>query len=123
MGESVVARKSFEFAVNVVMAVRKLRRMGVEQELLRQLLRSGTSVGANVSEAQHGQSKKDFYAKMSIALKEAQECAYWLRLLAATEDTLGERIAPVVEELKPSVEELIRLLVSITKTTREALEK
>ena len=78
--QSVISEKSFEFAVKVFKLVRELREAH-EYELGSQLLRSGTSIGANVSEGQQGQSRKDFISKMSIALKEAHETKYWLRLL------------------------------------------
>ena len=85
MSKSVVKDKSFDFAVRIVKLCRYLREEKKEFVLSKQLLRSGTSIGANVSEAQRGQTKPDFYAKISIALKEASETEYWIRLLHATE--------------------------------------
>lgn len=77
--------RSFEFAVRVVNLCKSLdQKPGVSRTLANQLLRSGTSIGANVSEAQAGQSKKDFIAKMAIAAKEARETHYWLKLLTAS---------------------------------------
>ena len=114
MEKSPIVEKSFEFAVRVVLGVRELRRKGCERELLSQLLRSGTSIGANVSEAQSAQSRNDFIAKMNIALKEAMETRYWLRLLKAVGTTSAE-----MDDLQLKSEELIRMLVKIVKTTRE----
>ena len=79
-----IVEKSFDFAVRIVNLHKYLHREHKEFVLAKQLLRSGTSIGANVSEAQRGQSKADFTAKMSIALKEASETGYWLELLHRT---------------------------------------
>ena len=118
MERSPVVKKSFEFAVKIVMAIRELRGKGSERELLSQLLRSGTSIGANVSEAQSAQSKKDFISKMNIALKEAMETRYWLKLLKAVGPSTEQ-----IDELQLEVEELIRILVKIVKTSRETEEE
>ena len=115
MDKGPVFRKSFDFAADIIKAVRQLRQAGCERELLSQLLRSGTSIGANINEAQSAQSRKDFIAKMSIALKEARETEYWLRLLNVTESVSVEMAAGLLKK----VDELIRLLVSIVKTMRE----
>src|SRR5215212_10933800 len=80
MSESVIQRKSFAFALEVIQLCRLLHTQR-EYVLSRQLLRSGTSIGANVEEASAAQSRNDFIAKMSIASKEARETRYWLRLL------------------------------------------
>ena len=80
--------------------------------MTKQLLRSGTSIGANVAEAQHAQSKADFYAKMSIALKEANETYYWLRLLRRT----GYLSHREFESMRKDADELLRILVAICKT-------
>ena len=81
---SVVADKSFEFAVRIVNLCKHLRHDKNEYVLSKQLLRSGTSIGANVHEGRRAQSRADFLAKMSIALKEANETGYWLELLFKT---------------------------------------
>ena len=81
MNENIVEQKSFAFAVRIVNLYKYLSQEQKEYTLSKQLLRSGTSIGANVAEAQRGQSKADFTAKMCIALKEANETDYWLRLL------------------------------------------
>ena len=115
MAESLIQKKSFGFSLEII---RLYKRLQIQREfvLSNQLLRSGTSIGANVEEASAGQSRKDFVAKMSIAAKEARETRYWLRLLQASQ--LVE--VNVSEELS-HIEELIRILTSIIKTTRETL--
>ena len=80
-----VQDKSFRFAVRIVKLCKILRNERQEYVLSKQLLRSGTSIGANISEAQQAQSRPDFVAKLSISLKEASETIYWLRLLEATD--------------------------------------
>ena len=115
MNEGPVFRKSFTFAVDIIRTIRQLRQAGYERELLSQLLKSGTSIGANVNEAQSAQSRKDFISKMTIALKEARETEYWLRLLSET----GSFSVETAEDLLNKADELIRLLVSIIKTTKE----
>lgn len=80
-----VSEKAFAFAVRVVKLCQHLQNEKHEYVLSKQLIRSGTSIGANISEAQQGQSKADFVSKMSISLKETAETKYWLRLLHATE--------------------------------------
>ena len=82
--------------------------------LSKQLLRCGTSIGANISEAQMGQSKSDFNAKMYIALKEANESKYWLKLLYATEYLTENEF----NSIKTDIKEIIALLMSITKSTK-----
>jgi four helix bundle protein len=79
----------------------------------RQLLKSGTSIGANVEEALAGQSRADFLAKLSIASKEARECNYWLRLIRDSEMATAPRVQPLLDDS----EELIRLLTVIVRTT------
>ncbi|MCB0479761.1 MAG: four helix bundle protein, partial [Crocinitomicaceae bacterium] len=85
MKENIIQQKSFAFAIRTVNAYKYLQSEKKEFVLSKQLLRSGTSIGANIEEATGGQSKKDFIAKMSIAYKEARETKYWIKLLAATE--------------------------------------
>jgi len=81
MSESILRDKSKAFAKNTVFLCRKLKQTGTESALLNQLLRSGTSVGANIHEAQYAQGTKDFISKFEIALKECNESEYWLELL------------------------------------------
>ena len=114
--ENAVEEKSFEFAVRIVNLTKYIRRKEREFVLTKQLLRCGTSIGANVSEAQRAQSKADFYAKMSIALKEANETYYWLRLLHRTEYISQKEF----ESMKKDADELLRILVAICKTASES---
>ncbi len=111
--DNIIENKSFEFAVRIVRLYRYLNDEKHEYVISKQLLRCGTSIGANVAEAQKGQSKADFHAKMNIALKEANETHYWLRLLHRTE-YLTE---PEFQSIEPEIKEIISILVSICKTT------
>jgi len=79
--ESIIAKKAYAFAIDIVKLYKKLIADNKEFVLSKQLLRSGTSIGANVNEAISGQSKRDFVHKLSIALKEGRETSYWLNLL------------------------------------------
>lgn len=110
--ENVIRDKSKAFALRIIRVYRYLCEEKHEFVLSKQLLRSGTSIGANVREAQRGQSKPDFYSKMNIALKEADETSYWLELLYESE--LIDQHS--FESIYSDCEELIKLLTSITKT-------
>ncbi len=118
MSENIIETKSFVFAVRIVKLYQYLTSEKKEYVLSKQLLRSGTSIGANVSEAERAQSQADFYAKTSIALKEANETEYWLRLLYKT-DYLTEK---EFENIHADIKEIIAILMSITKTTKINLE-
>ena len=114
---NVVLEKSFAFAVDIVKTGRRLQLDRKEWVLSKQLIRSGTSIGANIEEAIAAQSKKDFLSKMSIALKEARETHYWLRVIqdsGLSNDMEAEAHIPVRQEL-------VRLPSSITLTTRKNL--
>ena len=115
---NVVQEKSFAFAVGIVKAGRRLQLDRKEWVLSKQLIRAGTSIGANIEEAIAAQSKKDFLSKMSIALKEARETHYWLRVLRDS----GLTTEMETEAQLSACQELVRLLSSITLTTRENLE-
>ena len=115
MSYNVIVEKSFDFAVRIVNLRKYLTREHKEFVLSKQLLRSGTSIGANVSEAQRGQSKADFTAKMSIALKEASETEYWIKLLYRTEYLNKEQF----ESLNGDIQELIGLLMAICRTASQ----
>ena len=115
MGENISVEKSLDFAVRIVNVCKYLMRDKKEYIMSKQLMRSGTSIGANVAEAQRGQSKADFIAKMSIALKEANETHYWLKLLYRT-DYLN---AKQYESLDRDIQELIGLLMAICKTANQ----
>ena len=100
--------------MRIIKLCRFLREEKKEYILSKQLLRSGTSIGANIAEAQQAQSKADFTAKLSIALKEAEETNYWLRLLHATEYLSEAAFSSIITDCK----ELERLLTAIIKTSR-----
>ena len=114
MIRGVLEEKSFLFSVRIVNLIKYLRTERNEYIMSKQLLRSGTSIGANVSEAQFAQTKADFLTKMHIALKEASETRYWLRLLEATE-YLNETEA---NSMITKCNALINMLVSTCKTTK-----
>ncbi len=113
MADSIIENKSFDFAVRIVNLYKHLTTDKKEYVLSKQLLRSGTSIGANVSEGEKGQSKADFNAKMNIALKEANETFYWLRLLHKT-DYLSDK---EFLSMQSDIDEIIAILVSICKKT------
>ena len=110
-----VAEKAFAFAVRIVKLCQYLQNEKHEYILSKQLIRSGTSVGANITEAKQGQSKADFISKMSIALKETSETKYWLRLLQAT-DYLSQK---EYQSILADCIEIEKLLTSIVKTSKQ----
>jgi four helix bundle protein len=112
--ESIVREKAFVFAIRIVKLYKFLSTEKKEFVLSKQILRSGTSIGANIEEADGAISKKEFSNKISIAYKEARETSYWLRLLEAT-DFIEKRL---FESLETDCEELCKLLFAIIRTTR-----
>ncbi len=111
-----ITDRTFEFALRVVRLCRYLNDgRKVDRALVNQLIRSGTSIGANVEEAQSAQSRADFTSKMSIACKEARETHYWLRLIAASNKALTERMTAINQE----ADELVSILTSIINSTKE----
>jgi len=116
--KSIVEVKAFSFAIRIVKLHKYLSDKQTPYALNSQLLRSGTSIGANISEAQDAQSKKDFVSKMSIALKEARESRYWLRLLVETGYLEG--MDSNTHSLMKDMEELLKILVSIVKSSRNS---
>lgn len=112
-----VQHKSVKFSVRIVNMYRYLCKNGREYDLYRQVLRSGTSIGANIAEAECAISKKDFLAKMYISLKEATETLYWLDLFYKCGILREEHYKSISSDCL----ELRRMLVSITKTTSETL--
>lgn len=110
---------SYQFALHVVKLNKYLTAEKKEYVLSKQLLRSGTSIGANVNEAQAAISKKDFIAKISIASKEARENGYWLNLLADSEYI--DRSSPKTQSLFTQIDSLQKLLTSIVKTSQKTL--
>jgi four helix bundle protein len=115
--ESLVYNKAFKFAIRIVNLYRHLSKEKNEYTISKQLLRSGTSIGANIKEAVQASSKKDFLMKMNIALKEASETDYWLELLKVT-DYMDVRAS---ESMISDCIELNAILASIVKTTKENL--
>ena len=113
--QKTIQEKSFGFAIRIVNLCRYLRDEQKEYALSKQLLRSGTSIGANVAEAQQAQSKPDFVNKINIALKEAYETNYWIRLLYATQYLNDKEYESIIADCS----EIERLLIAITKTAKE----
>jgi four helix bundle protein len=111
--ENLIRDEAFGFALQI-MGLAKMLRQEKEYELSSQLWRAGTSIGANVEEAQAGQSRADFLAKMTIASKEAREALYWLRLADKGKIISAEEIAPVREQC----ERIVRILTAIVKSGR-----
>lgn len=113
-GENVIKDKTFSFAIDIVTLYKFLAENENEFILSKQLLRCGTSIGANVRESEFAQSKRDFISKMSISLKEANESSYWIELLYKTNYISEEKF----HFIHSKVIEIIRLLVSIVKTSK-----
>ena len=117
VSRNIILDKSFRFAVRIVNLYRYLCSDKKEYVLSKQLLRCGTSIGANINEAQAGQSRADFISKMSIASKEARETKYWIDLLIETKYlSLKDKHT---QTLLNDIDELIKLLTSIIKTSQE----
>jgi four helix bundle protein len=116
MKENLIQQKTYDFALEIINTSKQMQ-MNKEFVLSRQLLKSGTSIGANVEEAIGGQSRKDFLSKISIAYKEARETKFWLRLLRDSNsmDTAHS------DELIYQVEEILRIIGSIQRTTKSKL--
>ena len=117
MKENVIVDKSKKFALRIIRMYRYLCDKKKEFVLSKQVLRSGTSIGANVREAERGQSKADFMAKMSIALKEADETLYWLELLHESDLLSANEFSGIYND----GQEIVRILVSITQTSKRKL--
>jgi four helix bundle protein len=115
MRENVVKKKSFAFAVRVVKLYQYLCEQKKEFVLSKQLLRSGTSVGAMVREAEHAESKADFKHKLGIAQKEINESIYWLELLNETDYLTKEQF----EQINNDAVEIIKLITAILKSAKE----
>ncbi len=118
MKDNLIQEKSYDFALKIIELYRKLVKEN-EYILSKQILRSGTSIGANVEEAQAGQSRADFISKISIASKEAREVCYWLRLLRDS-NTISKSEA---DTLLSEAESIINILTSIVKSTNQSNSK
>lgn len=117
-GSNVIRKKAYEFAVDIVNFCKCSNNDRLMNPLITQLLRSGTSIGANIEEAQQSESRKDFIHKLKISLKEAYEVRYWLSLLGDTDSSIKTGTDALIEK----TDEIIRLLVSITKTLKSQQE-
>ncbi len=116
MKENLIQQKTYDFALKIINISRQMHK-NKEYILSRQLLKSGTSIGANVEEAIGGQSRKDFLSKISIAYKEARETKFWIRLLRDS-----NTIEPThSEELLLQIDEILRIIGSIQRTTKNKL--
>ncbi len=118
MSDSVLRNKSKAFAKSIVVLCRKMKQTGVESALVNQLLRCGTSVGANIHEAKYAQGTKDFISKFEIALKECNESEYWLELLFETNSIAEEEF----KKFQGDCIELRRMLVSSVTTLKKNRE-
>lgn len=117
MKDSLVYNKAFKFAVRIVNLYKHLCNNKKEYILSKQVLRSGTSIGANIKEGIQAQSRRDFLNKMNIALKEASETDYWLELLVVSNYIEANASETIITECK----ELNKMLASIVKTTKKKL--
>ena len=113
--ENLILQKSKAFALRIIKLSQYLNDEKKEYVLSRQVLKSGTSIGANVKEAVRAQSTADFLSKMQIALKEASETEYWLELLTESEYITGNAADSVLQDCR----EIIRIITSIVRTTKE----
>ncbi|MDD4689170.1 MAG: four helix bundle protein [Eubacteriales bacterium] len=116
--ENIIEIKGLDFAIRIVNLYKYLQNTHKEYVLSKQILRSGTSIGANISEAQYGQSKADFSSKMNMALKETNETKYWLTLLYKTEYISDEQYNSLMND----THEIISILMSICKTSNSNKE-
>ena len=114
MSERDIEKRTFEFSLRIVRLCKALEKERVGRILMNQILRSGTSIGANVEEAQGAQSKADFIAKMFIARKEARETRYWLRIIAEADLMPKEKMSPIIQE----AEEIMKIVSAIIVSAR-----
>ena len=117
MNESIVVRKSFDFAIKIVNFYKRFSIEKKEYVLSKQFLRSGTSIGANVREAQNAQSKMDFIHKLAIAQKECDETIYWFQLLKETDFINSDEADSLINDAT----ELLKIIRSIIVTTKKNL--
>ena len=113
--ENIIKDKTYEFALQVVKVSQDIINIKREFVLSRQILRSGTAIGALAREAEHAESKADFIHKMNIALKEANETDYWVDLLYGSDYISKE----IYNKLKSKITEILKLLISIIKTSKQ----
>ncbi len=115
MADSIIREKSKEFAKQIVLICQKIKTERKESVITNQLLRSGTSIGANIHEANYAQGKNDFISKMEIALKECYETEYWLELLFETNYIAEQQF----KELQQNCGQIRRMLISSCNTAKE----
>lgn len=114
---SILKSKSFDFAVRIIKLYQYLKKKYGEYEIAQQVIRSGTSIGALIREAEFAESRKDFIHKLYIGLKEANEITYWIELLYATE-YINKRM---FDSMKKDSDEILKMLVSSVKTIKRTL--
>jgi len=117
MKENIIQVKSYAFSLKIIAAFKHLQHDKKEYILSKQILRSGTSIGANIEEAIGGQSKKDFFAKLTISYKEARETRYWIRLLRDSQYLDLD----LSKDLLKDIDEILRIIGSIQKTIRSQI--
>jgi four helix bundle protein len=115
MKDNILKEKSYDFALKIIIIYKKLSKIKKEYVISKQLLKCGTSIGANVEEAIGGQSRSDFIAKLSIAYKEARETNYWIRLLSDSGYISKEERVLLIDVC----DELLRLLAAILQTSKK----
>ena len=113
MSENIIETKSFDFAIRIVHLYKHLTKTKHEFVMAKQLLRCGTSIGANIAEGEKGQSRADFNAKMNIAMKEANETYYWLRLLHRTGYLNDKEFLSMQKDIR----EILAIITAICKKT------
>lgn len=115
MKENIIQLKSFDFAIRIIKLHKFLTKNNKEYTLSKQLLRSGTSIGANIEEALAGSSRKDFIHKMTIALKETRETHYWIRLLNKADYVTDRQCELILQDC----DEIIKILTKIIKSSKK----
>src|SRR5438552_5384311 len=116
--ENILKNKSFDFAVRIIKLYKYLRKRYTDWDLSQQILRSGTAVGALIREAEYAKRRKDFMHKLHIGIKEANECAYWLELVYAT-DYITKRM---FDSIQHDAVELLKMLTASIKTTKRKIQ-
>ncbi|MBM2816003.1 MAG: four helix bundle protein [Ignavibacteria bacterium] len=114
MKENIIQEKSYKFAIRIVRLYQFLTKEKKEFVLSKQVLKSGTSIGANIEEAIGGQSKNDFKSKISIAYKEARETLYWIRILRDTEYINEKQAESIIEDIN----EILKIITSFQKSIK-----
>jgi four helix bundle protein len=117
MKENVIVEKSYRFAVNILKAVKTLNGSIENYVLVKQLIRAGTSIGANVEESQGGHTRKDFVHKLNISYKEAKESKYWIRLIIDTQ--ISSKVQQTLfKNLLDDADELCKIIFSIIRSSK-----